>query len=151
MDELSVEELRDKLPQAVDESYLTVIQRYGEIDPKQVPSIHHVRIAFKKFRYMVEAIYPCLPDFPGSTLNRMHDYQTRMGDIHDAQIFLETLAEFAKGNDSYDPEPVRRFYERVLAKTLSAYVKSKDEVLVFWRATPLAAFPWEAGQIKKEQ
>ncbi len=66
----------------------------------------------------------------------MHDYQTRMGDIHDQQVFLATLAEFAKGSDLYDPEPVRRFYEQVLTKALSAYLKSKKEVLAFWRATP---------------
>src|SRR5690242_780450 len=31
LEDLSAVELRDKLPQAVDEAYLTVIQRYGEI------------------------------------------------------------------------------------------------------------------------
>ncbi len=151
VEDFSVEELDDKLPQAVDEAYLTVVQRYGEIDPEELVSIHHLRVAFKKFRYMVEAIHPCLPDFPESQLERMHDYQTQMGNIHDDQVFLETLAQFAKGSDSYDPEPVRRFYERVLAKDLSTYLKNKDEVLTFWRATPLAVFPWQADSTKKKE
>ncbi len=151
VEDLSTEELRGKLPQAVDEAYLTVMQRYGEIDPEQPVSIHHLRVAFKKFRYMVEEIYPSLPDFPESLLDRMHDYQTQMGDIHDVQVFLETLAQFAKDNDSYDPESVRRFYEQILAETLSVFLKNKDEVITFWRATPLSAFPWEADQTKQEQ
>jgi CHAD domain-containing protein len=151
IEDLSPEELDDKLPQAVDEAYLTVLQRYGEIDPKQLVSIHRLRVAFKKFRYMVEAIYPCLPDFPESQLNHMHDYQTYMGDIHDAQVFLETLAQFADGSDSYDPETVRRFYDKVLAKTLSAYLNNKDEVITFWRPTPLVAFPWEGERNQKEE
>src|SRR4030095_941272 len=62
--ELSADEVDRKLPQAVDEAYLTVIQRYSEIDPAQLVSIHHLRVPFKKFRYMVEAISPCLPDVP---------------------------------------------------------------------------------------
>jgi CHAD domain-containing protein len=150
VEDLSVDELRDKLPQAVDEAYLTVMQRYGEIDPAQLVSIHHLRVAFKKFRYMVEAIHPCLPDFPEVQLQHMHDYQTQMGNIHDGQVFLETLAEFAENSDSYDPRPVRRFYEKALAEALSAYLKNKGEVLIFWRSTPLIAFPWQREQKKKE-
>jgi CHAD domain-containing protein len=151
VEDFSAEELQDKLPQAVDEAYLTVIQRYGEIDPAQLVSIHHLRVAFKKFRYMVETIYPCLPDFLEAQLQHMHDYQTQMGNIHDLQVFLETLAEFAEDSDSYDPRPVRRFYEKALAEALSAYLKNKDEVLNFWRSTPLIAFPWQREQKTKEE
>jgi CHAD domain-containing protein len=148
--ELSADELNHKLPQAVDEAYLTVVQRYSEIDPSQLVSIHHLRVPFKKFRYMVEAIYPCLPDFPEAQLGKMHDYQTQMGNIHDLQVLLETLSKFVEGNDSYDPEPVRRFYEGALTNQLSDYLKNKDEVLNFWRATPLVAFPWQKTHQKKE-
>jgi len=151
VEDLSPEELHGKLPQAVDEAYLKVMQLYGEIDLAQPATIHYMRVAFKKFRYMVETIYPSLPDFPESQLDRMHGYQTQMGDIHDTQVFLETLARFAEGRDSYDPEPVRRFYEQILAEDLSEFIKNKDEVINFWRPTPLAAFPWEADQTKKEQ
>ena len=151
LEDLSAEELKDKLPQAVDEAYLSAIQRYSEIDPSQLVSIHHLRVAFKKFRYMVEAVYSCLPDFPEAQLQHMHDYQTQMGNIHDLQVLLETLTEFAQDSDSYDPRPIRRFYEKSLAEALSAYLKTKGEVLKFWRATPLVAFPWQGEQIKKEE
>ena len=139
------------MPQAVDEAYLTVIQRYGEVDPAQLVSIHRLRVAFKKFRYMVEAIYPCLPNFPETLLKRMQEYQTEMGNVHDIQVFLETLAEFAEKSDSYNPAPIRRIYERILGEVVSKYMKNKSEVLTFWRATPLEAFPWEAGQTRKEE
>lgn len=149
LEDLSADELQAKLPQAVDEAYLTVIQRYGKIDPEQLVSIHHLRVAFKKFRYMVETIHPFLPDFPEAQLQRMHDYQTQMGTIHDGQVLLDTLAEFAEDSDSYDPRPARRFYERSLADKLSEYLKHKADVLNFWRATPLVDFPWQREQ-KKE-
>jgi len=151
LEDLSAGELQDKPPQAVDEAYLTVMQRYGEIDPAQLASIHHLRVAFKNFRYMLEAIHPCLPDFPEAQLKRMHDYQTQMGNIHDLQVLLETLAEFAKASDSYDPRPVRRFYEKALAEASSLFLKDKDEVMTFWRTTPLVAFPWQGQQDTKEE
>ena len=151
VEDLSAGELQNKLPQAVDEAYLTAIQRYGEIDPAQLVSIHHFRVAFKKFRYVVETIYPCLPEFPEFLLTRMHDYQTQMGNIHDTQVLLETLTEFAEDSDSYDPGAARGFYEQSLAEKISGYLKNKDDVLLFWRATPLVAFPWQREQARKEE
>jgi CHAD domain-containing protein len=151
LEDLSAQDLNGKLPQAVDEAYLTVLQRYGEMAPERLVSIHHLRVAFKKFRYMLEVIHPCLSGFPASQLERMHDYQTRMGNIHDAEVLLEALTEFAEDHESYDPEPVHRFYERILADALSTYLANKEEVLTLWRPMPLAAFPWEADRTKKEE
>jgi CHAD domain-containing protein len=151
VEDLSEQEVQSQLPQAVDEAYLRVMQRYGELDPAQLVSIHHLRIAFKKFRYMMEIIHPCLSDFPELQLRRMHAYQTQMGCIHDMQVFLETLAKFAREHHSYDPQPVRRFYERILAESLSAYLENKDQVLTFWRANPLVAFPWKVDRTEKEK
>ena len=149
VEDLSPDELDGKLPQAVDEAYLTVLQRYSEIDPNQLASIHHLRVAFKKFRYMVEAIQPCLPDFPEAQLQRMHAYQTQMGTIHDGQVLLETLEKFAENGSSDDAGPVRRFYEQILADKVSEYLKTKEDVLNFWRANPLSAFPWPKKNKKR--
>jgi CHAD domain-containing protein len=151
VEDLAPNEMGGKLPQAVDEAFLTVVQRYGDVDPAELASLHHLRVAFKKFRYMVEAVYPCLPNFPESLLEQMREYQTKMGDIHDLEVLLTTLAEFAEKNESYDPAADRRFYETILDQAVRDYLKNKKEVLTFWRATPLAAFPWEAGQTKKEE
>lgn len=150
VEELPPEELHGKLPQAVDEAYLTVIQRYGEVSRTQPITIHRLRIAFKKFRYMVESIYPCLPNYPETMLEDMHDYQTQMGRIHDLQVFLAALNEFAEASNLYDPQSVRRFYERLLAETLSTYLKNKHRVTTYWRANPLKTFPWEADQKRKD-
>jgi CHAD domain-containing protein len=149
LEDLSAGEFDGKLPQAVDEAYLTVLQRYGELDPSQLVSIHHLRVAFKNFRYRVEMIYPCLPDFQEGLLTRMHGYLDQMGTIHDGQVLLETLAEFAEEDDSYDPEPARRFYEQSLTDKVSEYLKNKADVLRFWRLSPLDSFPWQKKQKKR--
>ena len=151
VEELPAEDLEGRLPQAVDEAFLRVMQRYSEVNTSELVSIHRLRVAFKKFRYMVEAIRPCLPAVPGALLKHMDDYQTQLGNIHDIQVFLEMLDEFAKQDNSYDSTPVRRFYARMLEEAVAAYLQRKEEVVRFWRATPLESFPWQANQIQEEQ
>jgi hypothetical protein len=92
---------------------------------------------------MVECIQPTLLNFPETQPKSMQNYQTLMGDIHDVEIFLDTLADFATRHDQFDPEPVRRFYEKTFAQALSAYLDNKGKLDAFWRATPETEFPWE--------
>jgi CHAD domain-containing protein len=131
-----------RLLQTVDNAYLIVRQRYGWIDPDQPASIHSVRVAFKKFRYMIECIHPVLTDFPEAQFKRMHDYQTMMGDIQDAEVFLLTLANFATRHTEFALDPVHRLYERYFSQALTIYLDDKGELETFWRATPETAFPW---------
>ncbi len=135
--------LSARLLGAVDDAYQTVIQRYGLVDPSQPASIHRMRVAFKKFRYMVEVIHPLLPGFPTNLLKRLHDYQTAMGDIQDVEVFLQTHAHFAARHADYDPHPVRLFYERRHAELIFAFVASMHALHTFWRAAPEQPFPWE--------
>ena len=133
----------DPLP-AVDEAYARVIQRYGKVDPAQPVTIHRLRIAFKKFRYMVESIHPILEGFPEDRLKRMHDYQTSMGEIQDMEAALQELAEFEKtAPEGYDPEPVRAYYQEGHSLAISRYLEDRGEITTFWRAAPDQPFPKE--------
>ncbi|MBI5965650.1 MAG: CHAD domain-containing protein [Chloroflexi bacterium] len=129
---------------AVDEAFAVVIQRYGLIDPGQPATIHRLRIAFKKFRYMIEIIHPILEGFPADQLKRMHDYQSAMGDIQDMEVALRELADFGEqAPASYDPEPAHSYYRERHAITLSRYIEDKGEVITFWRPAPDHPFPEE--------
>jgi CHAD domain-containing protein len=129
---------------AVDEVYAIVIQRYALVDPAQPATIHRLRIAFKKFRYMVEVIYPILEDFPADHPKRMHDYQSVMGDIQDMEVALQGLSEFEEiAPASFDPEPLRAYYKERHALALSRYIEGKSEVVTFWRSMPDQTFPKE--------
>ena len=128
----------------VDQAFLYARQAYGQIDTSQPATIHSLRIAFKKFRYMVEIIHPILPDYPQTHLERMHDYQSRMGNIQDVEIFLSMLTDFVEsGASSFEPEPVRQFYEQRRAELINAFMKEKGELNLLWRNTPDQHFPWE--------
>ncbi|MGE5249579.1 MAG: phosphohistidine phosphatase SixA [Bacteroidota bacterium] len=145
-DEELEEQAQGGLPEealdAVDNAYSMVMQHYRDIDPSQPASIHQVRIAFRKFRYMLEMIHAKLRGFPEDQLERMRDYQTRMGALQDATIFLATLDQFAGAQEPYDPQPVRQFYERKAEEGLSEYMAAKEDIKSFWRAMPEAELPW---------
>lgn len=133
-------ELGGMVLQAVDEAYGTVLQRFRWINPAQPATIHRTRIAFKRFRYMLEIVHPLLPNFPQANFKRMHKYQTAMGEIQDAEVFLFTLEDLTETDA---PQKVRRYYEQRHAELIAAYIEDKGEVETFWRASPHQPFPWE--------
>ena len=79
---------------ALDETFKTVTKRLHGIDSTNPATIHTTRIAFKKFRYMMEALQPLLPGIDNRLIRRMQEYQGRMGDIQDATVLRSTLEKF---------------------------------------------------------
>ena len=128
---------------AVDEAFLITKRRRDWVNPAQATSIHRVRIAFKTFRYTVEVTHPLLEDFPAENLKRMHDYQSLMGEIQDMEVILQALTDAPVNVSSFDPEPVRRYYEGCHAEAISAYLENMNQLDTFWRAAPDQPFPWE--------
>jgi CHAD domain-containing protein len=111
------------------------------VDPAQPATIHRVRVAFKKFRYMVEIVHPMLEGYPEANLKRMNRYQTLMGEIQDAEVFLKALTDFDASSSV--PDPVRQNYESRHAESISIYLENKDMLDEFWRRSPQEPFPWE--------
>jgi CHAD domain-containing protein len=140
----------DLLLHATDNKFGAVIRRYQRIDPANPATIHQMRIAFKKFRYMVEIIHPWVPGFPEGNLKFMHDYQDIMGDIQDMEVFLSTFEDFAERDASYDPEPVLHHYRQRHKEAINVFIEEMHQVNTFWRPTLGSAFPWETGQQQDE-
>jgi CHAD domain-containing protein len=129
--------------QTVDDAYLITEQRRKWINPAQASTIHHVRIAFKTFRYMVEIVHPLVPGFPPENLKQMHDYQALMGEIQDVEIIVQRLADAPASTVAFDAGPVHRYYQNTHAKAISAYLECVDQLDTFWRRAPDQPFPWE--------
>jgi CHAD domain-containing protein len=129
--------------QAVDDAFLITRQRLTWINPAQSTSIHRVRLAFKTLRYLIEIIHPLLPVFPVQNLKQMHDYQSLMGEVQDVEVIMQALADAPVHAASFDPEPVRLYYERRHAEAISAYLARRNQLDTFWRSAPDQPFPWE--------
>lgn len=129
---------------AIDEAYAIVIHRYELIDPSQPATIHRLRIAFKKFRYMIEAIYPILQNPAQDYLKKLQEYQATMGDIQDMEVAFHELADFEElAPASYDPELARAYYAERHIIALSTYIENKGKIITFWRPAPDQPFPEE--------
>ncbi|HSL45370.1 MAG TPA: CHAD domain-containing protein [Anaerolineales bacterium] len=136
-------DLVSELLQTVDDAYFTTKQRQNWINPAQANTIHRVRIAFKSFRYMVEIVHPLLSKYPTENLRHMHEYQSLMGEVQDVEVIMQVLADAPVYTASFDPEPVRRYYECCHAKAISDYLETMDQLNTFWRSAPDQPFPWE--------
>ncbi|MGA7193041.1 MAG: CHAD domain-containing protein [Anaerolineales bacterium] len=138
------EDFHGLLFQAVDNVYLRTTQALVQVDASQPSTIHRLRLAFKKFRYMVEAVHPLISNYPESHLERMHEYQSAMGDIQDIEVFLNVLSDFSEsGASPFDPKPIRHFYQTRHTETIAAFIEDKGELITFWRAASDQHFPWE--------
>jgi CHAD domain-containing protein len=145
-DLLKIEDRNDQkkeLLQIVDEAYETTVRRYQNIEPAYPGTIHRVRVAFKKFRYMVELVHPLISNFPDENLKRMHDYQNLMGDIQDVEVFTATFNDFADNDSWYDPEPVRQYYKKRHSEVIHGFLEEMHQINLFWRPGSGAPFPWE--------
>ncbi len=136
-------DLLSQLLACVDDSFSTVSRRSKRVDTTRPASIHRVRVAFKKFRYMIEIISPLLPGLPDEQFKRMHHYQAGMGDIQDVEVFMQNLEDFFKKHKTQDSEPIRRFYMQRHDELINAYVENMNEFVTFWRSEPEQAFPWQ--------
>lgn len=105
------------------------------VDPANTTTIHALRVAFKKFRYMVEALHPFLGDISDAQLQKMNAYQMRMGDIQDIEVLIGSVNEYALRRKKIADEsllPVHQELTRRRSELITTFMKSADEVFDFW-------------------
>jgi len=149
MESAASQDLIEPVLATVDDAWFMIAQRVRRVDPAQPATIHRVRIAFKKFRYLLEIIQPLLPDFPDANFKNMHDYQAAMGEIQDVEVLLRTLADFAVREKTFDPLPLLRFYEQRHIELINTYIENMNEFVSFWREAPDKPFAWEIIEEEK--
>jgi CHAD domain-containing protein len=128
----------------VDEAYANVSWRQVNIDPENLASVHAMRIAFKKFRYMLEMASPLVPPMPPSRPRVMHHYQGMMGDIQDVVVMLGFIDRFAIENPQFDVSPVRAMVVQKLDERMAYFLGRVNRLKQFWRKSPTTRFPWRA-------
>jgi CRISPR/Cas system-associated protein Cas10 (large subunit of type III CRISPR-Cas system) len=73
----------------------------------------------------------------------MHDYQSLMGEVHDADVMLETMATFAATHKKHNLQSAIEVYENRHQLAATAYINNRDAVTRYWRNTPQTPFPWQ--------
>lgn len=126
-------QFNEQLLEAAHNAYALAGQAYGQVDPLQAASIHRLRLAFKKFRYLIEIIHPLVEGFPSGNFESMHKYQGSMGNIQDAEVFLNSFLEYVKEHSPRtDTESVIRFFNARLKSLVVDFMENKGEIFTFW-------------------
>ena len=138
---------RSAVLSAVQEAFARTVELQRTMDPGAVETIHRTRIAFKKFRYMVEALQPLFSDITAKRVTAMQDYQSMMGEVQDTEVFLARLDKFARQHESY-ASTLARFRHWLLQRhtTQIAYcLKHADQLHKFWPLKPRKT----AGKVRR--
>jgi len=132
--ECSPQRASELLLRSVNRAFSRTVYLASRIDPHDTKTIHCTRVAFKRYRYMVEALADYLPGVDERLLERLHDYQSLMGDIQDSEVLRLTLDKFL-GKKNVRAATVREFREELLRRRLwliRKYLEAAGELLDFW-------------------
>jgi len=138
-------ETEDAIWAVMDEAYATLRERRAAANPAYTATIHQTRLAFKKFRYQAETVQPLLAGAPEDLLRRLHEYQSAMGEIQDAEVGLQMLDAFTTKRKQELPAVRARFVE-MHQERIAAFMAQIDNLQTFWRPTPEQPFPWETAK-----
>lgn len=86
--------LRLRAHAALTERFAVVMWRLSDVRPDHLDSIHQLRVAFKKYRYMAEIWQPLFPQFTDEQLGNMQALQNRLGEIQDMHVLRQILRDF---------------------------------------------------------
>ncbi|MCQ8119749.1 CHAD domain-containing protein [Methylomonas rosea] len=119
-------DLKQALPSSIDNIYAVVINRYEAVDPAIPASIHHLRIAVKKLRYTLLATQSIDSALAEKDSSRLKSYLTRMGDIQNSVVMLQTLQLFFQHRI---PAEIERYYQRQQQELIDAFMECCSEIL----------------------
>jgi CHAD domain-containing protein len=134
---------------AVGAAFARAVDLRRNVKPADTKTIHKLRVAFKKFRYMVEALQPILVGVTDTQFKAMNAYQVRMGNIQDVEVLSANVERHAMRRTRASREARRRgaaqrgldaSFVPVLqqltsrrATLVEQFLGSADELFGFWK------------------
>jgi CHAD domain-containing protein len=115
-------------------TFAEVVIRRQSVALSDLATIHRTRVAFKKFRYMVESVSPVLTGLSPAQLRVLARYQRRMGAIQDLVVMQDFLVASTLNREKIRPplQPFSRYLRLRRARTLHSFLSSADQLLGFW-------------------
>jgi CHAD domain-containing protein len=133
--------LASALMRATSSAFAETVERRRAIDLTDLRTIHQTRVAFKRFRYMVESLSPALTGLSKRQLRRLAYYQRKMGIIQDLEVMRHCVARFTQEHRKTD-ELLRAFcghLRRRRARALRSFLRTANRLYEFWPPARLAA------------
>jgi len=125
---------------AIDAVYAVVLQRYRAIDAQQPQTLHKLRIALKKLRYLLITAGELLPPLPDGHLTGLQAYLTLLGDIQNSCVRQDYLNRYF----GHQPPPA---LEEIFAERhqllQDAFWLECPKITRFWRLSNKHPWPWD--------
>lgn len=124
----------DSLLHAITLAFARTVRLQLQVNPEDLATIHRTRVAFKRFRYMIEALLPLLPAVNRKYRRSLRRYQSLTGDIQDLKMMVAALDEFTGRKKKGDVQAggLRRELMRRQQRLICAYLNAADGLLDFW-------------------
>jgi CHAD domain-containing protein len=118
----------------LDSGFRRVVELQQRIDPADSATIHRTRIAFKQFRYMIEALAPLLPGVTELELKAMQHYQSVFGELQDAEVLLSSAERFLRKHKA-GPQTIEKVHTELSRRRRDAIehcMRIADQLSLFW-------------------
>jgi len=134
-------QLTSTVVRATANAFAEAVRRRRAIDLADFRTIHQTRVAFKRFRYMVESLSPCLTGLSKRQLRALAYYQRKMGIIQDLEVMRCCVASFVREHRKTEASllPFCRYLRQRRARALRSFLKSADRLFDFWPPARLTA------------
>jgi CHAD domain-containing protein len=130
------QEQRAEAMQAIEMAFNRVVERKQAIAPTDGSAIHRMRVAFKKFRYMVESLAPVRGRTTSKQLKAMNAFQGSMGDIQDAEVLLSNVQAYASARGIEGGAALGRALDELSRRRMAlieTFLRSVATVFTFWK------------------
>jgi len=115
------DEIQRTITAGAEKAYASLIDVKRRVDPQDAPSIHRMRVAFKKFRYVIESAPAAFEGVTEATLQNMNRFQGMLGDIQDAEVLFESVMQWGRSR--------RRRMRRRLAPVYTAIAQRRRDAI----------------------
>lgn len=118
----------------MDQAFARVAHFCRHVQAGDTKTIHRTRIAFKRFRYMVQALAPLLPAVTEERCRAMRGYQCMMGDIQDMEVLLAALDKFVqkKAVNDVSGRRLKKELVRWRQMLIQVYLNAAGRLQRFW-------------------
>jgi len=111
-----------------------VVERRRLIDFSDLRTVHRTRVAFKKFRYVVESLPPDTTGLTKGALRSLAWYQRRMGSIQDLEVLQACVTDFLNRHEGGQHLLAEfcAYLSHRQTRALAAFRKSVDRLFELW-------------------
>jgi CHAD domain-containing protein len=133
-------QLASAILRAVAQAFGEAVERRRAIDLADLRTIHQTRVAFKRFRYMLESLSPGVTGLSKRQLRALAYYQRKMGIIQDLEVMQACVARYTREDKKREAllQRFSRYLRQRRTRALRSFLKSADRLYEFWPRAALA-------------